>query len=140
MRSPVQQQFQAMSKLMVEVGLLVAKQCDTYVHSKNPDFPKDKLYTIIKNSLTNKARLLNYFPINTDVQMSEDDYSSWCGWHNDHGSLTGLTSAMYINPEGKEVPNPDPTSGLYIRARDGSLVKVSKTTQNIESFVGCNSH
>ena len=36
--------------------------------------------------------------------MAEDnDFSDWCGWHNDHGSLTGLVPAMYMNREGKEV-------------------------------------
>jgi hypothetical protein len=29
--------------------------------------------------------------------------SSWCGWHNDHGSLTGLTVAMFQDKDGKEV-------------------------------------
>jgi hypothetical protein len=33
----------------------------------------------------------------------------------------GLVPAMYINSEGKEVPNPDPAAGLYIRARNGKI-------------------
>lgn len=30
-----------------------------------------------------------------------DADADWCGWHNDHGTLTGLTSAMYFDSEGK---------------------------------------
>ena len=32
----------------------------------------------------------------------------YCGWHNDHSSLTGLTKAMYIDENGKEVQIKDP--------------------------------
>ena len=54
---------------------------------------------------------------NKDTDKEED----WCGWHTDHGSLTGLTSAMYMHGD-KAVPNPDPQAGLYIRARQGGEV------------------
>lgn len=54
---------------------------------------------------------------NKDKEKEED----WCGWHTDHGSLTGLTSAMYMHGD-KAVPNPDPQAGLYIRARQGGEV------------------
>lgn len=59
--------------------------------------------------------------LNTDP--TQLDVSSWCGWHNDHGSLTGLVPAMFMNKEGQVVANPDPSAGLYIRARNGDLVK-----------------
>ena len=32
-----------------------------------------------------------------------DEYSSWCGWHNDHGSLTGLIPGMFLDAEGRDV-------------------------------------
>jgi len=48
--------------------------------------------------------------------------ASWCGWHLDHGSLTGLTCAMYMKDNVK-VQNPDPQSGLYISDRSGCVVK-----------------
>jgi isopenicillin N synthase-like dioxygenase len=48
----------------------------------------------LSGSSTHKARLLHYFPVNNNQQQhaqqqqqqSDDD---WCGWHLDHGSLTG---------------------------------------------------
>jgi hypothetical protein len=45
--------------------------------------------------------------------------------HNDHGSLTGLTSAMFLNEEGEEFLNTDPNSGLYVRNRRSELIKIS---------------
>ena len=50
-------------------------------------------------------------------------FSDWCGWHNDHGSLTALVPAMYLTKDGAEIPCPDPSAGLYIRNRSGELVK-----------------
>ena len=53
-----------------------------------------------------------------------------CGWHLDHGSLTGLTCAQYSDASGREVPCPDETAGLYIRARDGEVIRATfKPTQ-----------
>lgn len=69
-------------------------------------------------------------PANSTSSNKENDSSKnnkekededWCGWHTDHGSLTGLTSAMYMHGD-KAVPNPDPQAGLYIRARQGGEV------------------
>ena len=61
----------------------------------------------------------------------DDEFSSWCGWHNDHGSLTGLCPAMYFQEPTDSCPthvqlakNPCPSAGLYIRARSGSLHQV----------------
>jgi isopenicillin N synthase-like dioxygenase len=107
--------FKTLGQLIVEVGKLVAKQCDSFVHAKCNSYPRNSLETVISTSLCCKARLLHYFPIppsdtplNTD---SSDGFSSWCGWHNDHGSLTGLTSALYVDLNGNIVENTDPTAG-----------------------------
>jgi isopenicillin N synthase-like dioxygenase len=121
--------FKAMGQCIVNVGLLLARHCDKYVKKVLPTYKDFRLYNIIKESRTCKARLLHYFPLqdanghHTFVDEKEDPYSSWCGWHNDHGSLTGLVPAMFINSVGKEVPNPDPAAGLYIRSRNGALVR-----------------
>jgi hypothetical protein len=45
-------------------------------------------------------------------RAGDDDFSSWCGWHNDHGSLTGLTAAIYLNEMGEVVEGTDPSSGI----------------------------
>jgi hypothetical protein len=48
----------------------------------------------------------------------------WCGWHTDHGSITGLASAMYTDAAGNEVACPDPQAGLYIKNRHGEMVRI----------------
>ena len=188
--------FKEMGRTMVEVGALVARQCDLFVKRQCPGYSNWKLFNVIRHSKCCKGRLLHYFakesaaplpseassdalrtiaaPIFTGNSASfgappnssssspslssenswateagsssdedaakgtssalppavggEDDasdslFSDWCGWHNDHGSLTSLVPAMYMDAEGREVPCPDPDAGLYIRSRSGSLVR-----------------
>lgn len=107
--------FKAVGQLIVDVGTLVARQCDAYVKKRTPSYRDNYLENVIKTSLSCKARLLHYFstPVH-DVDpaaASDVDFSSWCGWHNDHGSLTGLCSAMFLDENGNEIENKDPSAG-----------------------------
>lgn len=77
----------------------------------------------------------------TDINNSSDDggvndtdFSNWCGWHNDHGSLTGLLPAMYHDEHGNPVPCPDETAGLYIKSRHGELIGPVKLPENALAF------
>jgi len=72
----------------------------------------------------------------TTTISNEDDFSSWCGWHNDHGSLTGLTSAMFLDKDGNDVVNSDPNAGLYVRNRSGVIVKVNIPKDHIAFQIG----
>lgn len=132
-----------MGKLIRDIGIHIARQCDKYVLSKCSTYPEGKLENIIQSSLCPKGRLLHYFPsdINDDSNdangeegsktndiestsriLDNKDFSTWCGWHNDHSTLTGLVPAIYINKEGEEISCPDPSSGLYIKSRQGGLI------------------
>lgn len=111
--------FKELGQIIVSVGALVAQQCDRYVHQSTPSYLPNSLEKVILESKCCKARLLHYFPISEELPSSEHksedtEYSSWCGWHNDHGSLTGLTSAMYLDSDGNEVVNSDETAGRYL--------------------------
>ncbi|CAE7732420.1 unnamed protein product, partial [Symbiodinium microadriaticum] len=109
--------FKRLGQLIVEVGILVSKQCDSYVKKKCRTYSDNKLSNIIKTSLCCKARLLHYYDCSSSMSAAvtagserseHDPFSSWCGWHNDHGSLTGLVSAMFIDGGGNQVQNTDP--------------------------------
>eukprot|EP00624_Nannochloropsis_granulata_P002611 evm.model.NODE_23125_length_7385_cov_31.993635.3 len=184
-----------MGKLIVEIGAMVAKQCDVYVGSKcagyadNGEIGKEggregrgKLERVVRESRVCKGRLLHYFPYvakeeekeekkgkravgpkkedderddeggneggkeggkEGGAERKEKDFSTWCGWHNDHGSLTGLTPPMYLDTEGREVDIRSSTSsstsnssnnseeeeeedegGLYALSRGGEVVKI----------------
>lgn len=121
--------FKDLGKLIFNVGLLLADHCDKYVAKQNWDAPS--LKDILGRSLCHKGRLLHYFPI----FQSDNDSTPWCGWHTDHGSLTGLTSAMYMKGN-SEVTCPDNTAGLYIKTRTNDVVKVSYGENNIAYQVG----
>ena len=123
----------------------------------------------MNTSRTTKARLLHYFPPSSnptstihhnstpsspnptdttlETKKEDQDEDSWCTTHLDHGCLTGLTSALYIDethlPSPPPLPSPtsspspslpilpslpsppDPHTGLYIRSRTGTTTKVS---------------
>jgi hypothetical protein len=106
-----------LGQLIVAVGTLVAAQCDVYVKKQCSAYPDRRLAKVIESSLCCKARLLHYFDCSHDLNRedssnnSHDPFSSWCGWHNDHGSLTGLVSAMFVDAEGNQVQNTDPDAG-----------------------------
>jgi isopenicillin N synthase-like dioxygenase len=123
--------FMALGQRMVDVGLLVAEQCDRYVRSRLGGRLAEELALarLIRESRACKARLLYYFAINEDATPRTRD--SWCGWHSDHGSLTALCPAMYFEaepgaraPARSDIPVPDPEAGLYVRTRGGQERKV----------------
>jgi isopenicillin N synthase-like dioxygenase len=112
--------FKDLGRLIVAVGTLVAAQCDRYVKKQCDSYPDQRLTRVIEGSLCCKARLLHYFDCSHDLthengsSESHDPFSSWCGWHNDHGSLTGLVSAMFLDADGNSIQNTDPNAGTGV--------------------------
>ncbi|KAI8466574.1 MAG: dioxygenase domain-containing protein [Monoraphidium minutum] len=74
----------------------------------------------LRDSACHRARLLHYFP-----PSGGGGEGDWCGWHFDHGALTALTSALYLDASGAPCANPDPAGGLYIRDRAGGVVQAA---------------
>ncbi|KAE9126410.1 hypothetical protein PF006_g16734 [Phytophthora fragariae] len=54
----------------------------------------------------------------------EDSFAS-CGCHNDHGALTGMVKAMFMDSTGAVVLSPDPQAGLYFTNRRSEILKAS---------------
>lgn len=132
--------FKALGRLSVRVGSLLAAECDRYVLNALPDEASRARYTrlqdVVDTSPACKARLLHYYPpspddggdgdSSSDVDGQDGPSGTWCGWHTDHGSLTGLAGGMYVDAEGREVGNPDPGhAGLHVRNRRGETVRVA---------------
>jgi hypothetical protein len=131
--------FQELCTLIIDVAALVARSCDRYAEAKIDGYKQGYLEHVVKTSHVSKARLLHYFPAPADmfgVASTNDD--DWCATHVDHGCLTGLTSAMFVD-EAAHPPTitsapveplpelgaaPDPLAGLYIRSRSGKPFKV----------------
>ena len=133
--------FKNAGQKVQQVGCMLARLCDAHVREVLPGY-HGKLEQVIRDSKCCKGRLLHYYPREVVARMSgevdasptptrddndDDDtsFSDWCGWHNDHGSLTALIPAVYTNATtGRNIPCPDPAAGLYVRSREGRLVKV----------------
>ncbi|OOQ84454.1 hypothetical protein PEBR_30109 [Penicillium brasilianum] len=138
---------EALCSLIIDTAALVAKACDRYAEANIDGYKPGYLAHVVTTSLTTKARLLHYFPAepssstqgSDDATPEEEEDDDWCATHVDHGCLTGLTSAMFLD-EASTLPIPDPTpttslpelpqspdpsAGLYIRSRTGTVVKVN---------------
>ncbi|KIV81925.1 hypothetical protein PV11_04072 [Exophiala sideris] len=125
--------------LIIDTAVLVARACDRFAEHEIPGYKDGYLERVVKGSTTTKARLLHYFPIapqeqstqsNGSAETQEEDEvdDSWCTTHLDHGCLTGLTSAMFIDEASEDtelLASPDPNAGLYILSRSGQIHKVS---------------
>ncbi|VFQ68061.1 unnamed protein product [Cuscuta campestris] len=128
--------FKALGKMILDVGLLLAHHCDSYVSLRTTPTENDGLEQILFRSRCHKGRLLYYFP-SQQSSCSQDDesMSSWCGWHTDHGSLTGLTCGIFTR-NAVERPCPDIDAGLYIKTRTGQIVKVEFGEDEIAYQIG----
>ncbi|KAK3168365.1 hypothetical protein OEA41_004812 [Lepraria neglecta] len=150
--------FEELCTLIIDTAVLVARACDRYASARIENYQAGYLEHVVKTSMFTKARLLHYFPPEPSSTNGENgnqleppaadssDHDSWCATHIDHGCLTGLTSAIYVD-EAKHPPKvpatdpskplstlpalpflqspPDPAAGLYIHARDSTITKVS---------------
>jgi isopenicillin N synthase-like dioxygenase len=83
-----------------------------------------------------KRRKTDDNDVKEEPEDDHDPFSSWCGWHNDHGSLTGLVSAMFTDQNGKIVQNNDPDAGLYIRNRNSEVFKVGIPPNHLAFQIG----
>ncbi|KAL2555062.1 2-oxoglutarate (2OG) and Fe(II)-dependent oxygenase superfamily protein [Forsythia ovata] len=127
--------FKALGKLILDVGLLLAYHCDCYV-ARGLEHDDEGLQQILLRSRCHKGRLLYYFPtLRSDYTEDGDSMSSWCGWHTDHGSLTGLACAMFMR-NGVELPCPDSAAGLYVKTRSSEIVKVVYGEDEIAYQIG----
>ncbi len=168
------QTFEELCTLIIDAAVLVSRACDRYAAVHIEGYESGSLERVVKTSTTTKARLLHYFPLeefslsdnppngvpsapDASIQSrklsgedGEEDHDAWCGTHIDHGCLTGLTSALYIdestNPPrlpstaksadasvSKTSPPPlpflpsapSPSTGLYIHSRTSEITKVA---------------
>lgn len=152
------QTFEELCTLIIEIASLVARACDDYAVATISGYEPGCLQNIVETSTTTKARLLHYFPqercTETQPAESSDPDDSWCATHVDHGCLTALTSALYIDesahpPILPSLPPPPPqpiitpsspppppllppastppssSSGLYIQSRTSTITHVT---------------
>ncbi|KAF2112186.1 hypothetical protein BDV96DRAFT_581319 [Lophiotrema nucula] len=133
--------FRELCALIIDIAALVARACDKYAEANIEGYKNGYLEHVVKTSVSTKARLLHYFPTpqsqgqaTSGTTSDEDD---WCATHLDHGCLTGLTSAMFVDEDAHPPTSgssfspleeldrsPDPKAGLYIHSRTGEVTKV----------------
>jgi isopenicillin N synthase-like dioxygenase len=166
------QVFEELCTLIIDTAVLVARACDRYAGAHIDGYEPGYLEKVVSTSMTTKARLLHYFPLALKppppesaakvepvaplhgsanlADADDDDDDSWCATHVDHGCLTGLTSALFIDETGGALPapslplpelktfasSPDPAAGLYIRSRTGQTTKVGFPAETLAFQTG----
>ncbi|XP_047254210.1 uncharacterized protein LOC107845972 isoform X3 [Capsicum annuum] len=126
--------FKTLGKLILDVGLLLAYHCDQYASREMVMLEGEGLEQTLVHSRCHKGRLLYYFPAQHS-RHAHASMSSWCGWHTDHGSLTGLTCGMFTR-DAVEIHCPDSAAGLYVKTRTGQIVKVEYGVDEIAYQIG----
>lgn len=126
--------FHHLGNQIREVSFTLFRCIDNYIKSIFPAYDLDYA-NIIKSSDHNTGRLLHYFPRGNE-KIGKDD--SWCGWHNDHGSYTGLCSALYFDKKGNVVNDQLKLekTGLWAQNRQGEYIKVTYGKNDIAYQVG----
>lgn len=113
--------FKSLGQEIIRVGGLLAKHLDLFIGKHVKNYADGSLHHIISTHQSHVGRLLHYFPQQGSAQ-------NWCGWHNDHGALTGLTSSMYIDQATGEIRSASEIAaekvGLFVRNRKGETIKI----------------
>jgi hypothetical protein len=147
----LERDFKNAGRIIHGCGLLVAKQLDDYVSTQLPLAKSD---TITGAVTTARGRLLHYSPSKAQREPSSArknsfasklaslcrrataypappsspspaEVDSWCSWHSDLSTLTGLLPGMYFDStDCEEAESPDPYSGMYVTARNGTVLHV----------------
>lgn len=125
----------------MRVGLHLARRCDELLRELVPQGTAVSLADSLAKSPCHKARLLHYFASDEEARdgaPAPEAEDSWCGWHYDHGTLTGLCAALYLDAEGQEVEHRAVPPGLGLRVRDraGGTVRVTIPPDSIAFQIG----
>lgn len=131
--------FKRMGRLIYDAAKPVIRRVDALVAAQRPGHGT-RLYdaSFEAGSRLVVGRLLHYYGME---QAAGDDGAasepaagaasactpapdSWCGWHNDNSTCTGLVPALWLDEETGAAVAAPPEAGLYVEGQDGRLVRV----------------
>ena len=141
--------FKELGQLMYKVGMELLDAC---LVDERVEFDRNT----VSDPACSRGRLLCYLPESgagdgaqgngASRAQSDELTKMWCGWHKDHGALTALCPAMYLDADGWEVACPNGASrtgsgeqlspGLHIRTRSGTLLRASIRSDALAFQVG----
>jgi isopenicillin N synthase-like dioxygenase len=130
----LRQAFFECGNVIRDNGMILLEVIDSYIKEVFPKYNVN-YKQVIQESKMNTGRMLYYYPtkMGKGKDMAENN---WCEWHNDHGSLTGLCSAMYVDEKGREQNLKLNKTGLYIQDRKGEVIRTTFGKQDIAYQVG----
>lgn len=131
--------FKKIGHLISDIGILIAHHCDLFVRARLANGSKfSSIERTLRNSRAAKGRLLHYYPPDGDSVSSggQDVDEMWCGYHNDHGTLTGLISGAFFRSGKAEVieKSPDSSAGLYVVRSEGARAEKASIPSDCLAF------
>lgn len=108
--------FKALGSLISGIATHIARHCDALVQEVYPNGGCLSLHETLSKSRASKGRLLYYYPRSNKDASKAEATDLWCGYHNDHSTLTGLLPAEFYLPDGGPAtkPPPDLSGGLCV--------------------------
>ncbi len=121
---------------MRTVGLHLLSIIDKFINSHFSSYQLNTSKQQVEVSEMCISRGLYYFPKNGMNNIIKNDDYLWSGWHNDHGSLTALCSAIYLDENGNEGKFKLSKTGLFIKNRKGEDIRVTHRPCDIAFQIG----
>ena len=118
------------------VGLDLLSVIDMYINSMFNSHKLNSSRKQVERSDMCISRGLFYFPKNDITVKGKSNNNLWSGWHNDHGSLTALCSALYLDKNGNEGKFNLSKTGLIIKNRKGEDIRVTYRACDIAFQIG----
>ena len=114
--------FRGLGQEVIRIGGLLARHLDSFLAPQFSKYSQGMLEDIFVKEKCQVGRLLYYYP-------QQDTVQDWCGWHNDHSVVTGLTAPMYIDHGTGEIICDGEIEreevGLFVRNRNKERVKAT---------------
>jgi len=143
----LEQAFKRMGRLVYDVAKPIIQRLDALIAAERPGHGS-RLYdaSFEPGSRLAVGRLLHYYGIQQTVDEVGNTASadssgnvqsdSWCGWHNDNSTITGLVPALWLDEENGAPVSAPPGAGLYVEGGDGEQIHISAPADALGFQIG----
>ena len=121
------------SSLMRNIGFEILKGCNVYLN-RYTEFPETENYLLNAFNKKAKGRLLHYYEKNEKMNIDDVSVDNACSWHLDHGGLTILTRALYLDKQ-YNIHHPI-GEGLHIKDKNRNIHNVCIPENSVLCQVG----
>lgn len=108
-----------MGGLVYDTAKKVLEQVDRLVAHERPGHGTRLSDFTFRDSRCVLGRLLHYY-----AESESESVGSWCGWHNDNSTITGLVPAMWLDEDSGMPAQAPEGAGLFVQGRGSEVIQV----------------